>query len=175
MQIRVLREADDRSQFSSGDDDLDGFFHRFAGQNQFRHYLGTTYVAVEGSRILGFATVAPGQIEIEKLPASLRRKIPRYPLPILRLARLAVDLSAQGKGLGSQLLRYVLVLALRMAEEYGCAGVVVDAKQGAVEFYARYGFIPLEVLEGASEARPRPVPLFLSVRAIQAAAREKRG
>ncbi len=86
MQIRALREADERSAFRSDDPDLDRFFHRFAAQNQFRHYVGVTYVAVEEERILGFATVAPGHVEIEGLPAAARRKLPRYPLPVLRLA-----------------------------------------------------------------------------------------
>ena len=103
MQIRALREADDRSRFRSGDPDLDRFLQRFAGQNQFRHYVGVTYVAVEEDGVLGFATVAPGHVEIEGLPAAERNKLPRYPLPVLRLARLAVDahgrLSFEGQAL----------------------------------------------------------------------------
>ena len=55
MEIRALREADERSQFRSGDPDLDRFIHRFAAQNQFRHYVGVTYVSVEEGHILGFA------------------------------------------------------------------------------------------------------------------------
>ena len=169
MEIRALREADDRSQFRSGDADLDRFLERFAAQNQYRHFVGVTYVAVEDGRILAFATVAPGHLEIEGLPAAARGKLPRYPLPVLRLARLAVDRSAQGQGLGGQLLRFVLQLALRMAGDYGCTGVVVDAKAGAERFYAKYGFIGLEALEGQSSARPRPKPMFLGMRAIKAA------
>jgi GNAT superfamily N-acetyltransferase len=115
MEIRALRPSDDRSAFASGDPDLDRFLLRFAGQNQFRHHLGVTYVATEEDRILGVATVAPGHVEIDELPASRRRKLPRYPLPVLRLARLAVDGSAQGQGVGSALLRFVLRLALRLA------------------------------------------------------------
>jgi GNAT superfamily N-acetyltransferase len=173
MEIRALREGDDRSQLRSGDPDLDRFFHKFAGQNQFKHYLGITYVAVEGRRILGFATVAPGHVEIEKLPASLRKRLPRYPLPVLRLARLAVDQATRGQGLGRQLLRFVLQLALRMANEYGCVGVVVDAKPDAVDFYGRYGFLSIDVVEGQSDARPQPIPMFLAVRAIREALDEK--
>ena len=105
IEIRALRESDDRSQFHSGDPDLDRFFHKFAGQNQFRHYVGVTYVAVEDRRILGFATLAPGHVEIEGLPAPARKKLPRYPLPVLRLARLAVDESARAQGLPSRFQR----------------------------------------------------------------------
>ena len=167
IEIRALRESDDRSQFHSGDSDLDRFFHKFAGQNQFRHYVGVTYVAVEDRRILGFATLAPGHVEIEGLPAPVRKKLPRYPLPVLRLARLAVDESARAQGLGTQLLGFVLKLAVRMANAYGCLGVVVDAKPGAVDFYVRYGFIPVDAIEGQSDARPKPTPMFLAMRAIK--------
>lgn len=173
MEIRALREADDRTQFRTGDPDLDRFFQRFAAQNQYRHYLGVTYVAVEGGRILAFATVAPGHLEIEALPASARHRLPRYPLPVLRLARLAVDRSVQRQGLGGLLLRFVLRLALKMAGDYGCAGVVVDAKSGAEGFYAKYGFIALEAVEGQAEARPRPAPMFLGMRAIKMASERR--
>lgn len=166
IEIRALRETDDRSSFRSGDADLDRFFHQFAGQNQFRHHLGVTYVAVEERNVLGFATVAAAQVEIDDLPSAVRRKLPRYPLPVLRLARLAVDQSAQGQGLGLQLLRFVLRLALQMADDYGCVGVIVDAKRDAEAFYANYGFVAVEVLEGQSDARPVPTPMFLSIRAI---------
>ncbi|MBI4477167.1 MAG: GNAT family N-acetyltransferase [Acidobacteria bacterium] len=169
MEIRALNERDDRASFRSGDPDLDRFFQRFAAQNQFRHYLGVTYVAIDEGRILGFATVAAAHIEIDELPLSAHKKLPAYPLPVLRLARLAVDQSAQGQGLGLELLCFVLRLALTMAGNFGCVGVIVDAKPDAVRFYAKYGFVPIEVLEGGSEARPAPTPMFLSIQAIKAA------
>ncbi|MBI4700314.1 MAG: GNAT family N-acetyltransferase [Deltaproteobacteria bacterium] len=169
MEIRALRRSDDRSAFQSGDEALDRFLHRYAGQNQFRHYLGVTYVAVDAGRILGFATVAPRHLAIEDLPERTRRKLPRYPVPVLGLARLAVDRSAQSMGLGTQLLRFVLELAAKMADDVGCAGVVVDAKPGAVGFYAKFGFAPFEPIEGQSDARPRPTAMWLPIQAIKAA------
>ena len=95
MEIRILQPSDDRSLFQCGDDALNRFFRTYAGQNQFRHHLGVTYVAVERGQVVGYATVAPAQIEIDELPVTAQRKLPRYPLPVLRLARLAVDRSAQ--------------------------------------------------------------------------------
>ncbi len=105
-------------------------------QNQFRNHIGVTYVAIDGGRTRGFATVAPRHIDNEDLSERTRKRLPRYPVPVLGLARLAVDESAQSIGLGSQLVRFVLKLGAKMAEEVGCAGVVVDAKPGAVDFYA---------------------------------------
>jgi hypothetical protein len=72
IKVRKLEPTDDRSDFRSGNPDLDRFFIHYAGQNQFRHHIGTTYIAVEGDRILGFVTVAPSQIEIDGLPRALR-------------------------------------------------------------------------------------------------------
>jgi predicted N-acetyltransferase YhbS len=169
MEIRALRPGDNRSAFHSGDQALDRFLHRYAGQNQFRHYLGLTYVAVEGDRIPGFATVAPRHVDVDVLPERMRRRLPRYPVPMLGLARLAVDRAAQSMGIGAQLLRFVLKLASRMADQAGCAGVLVDAKPGAVDFYAKYGFSPFEPLEGQSDARPQPTVMYLMMQDIKAA------
>jgi len=174
IEVRLLRKADDRSSFRSGDEQLDLFFHGYAGQNQFRHHIGSTYVAVEAGIIAGFATVSVGHIEIEKLPSSLRRKLPDYPLPILRLARLAVDRNAQGRGVGEHLMRTVLSVAIELREKLGCVGVVVDAKPGARSYYSRFGFVELEVIEGALEERPAPRPMFLPVASIAQALRVSR-
>jgi len=168
MEIRALLASDDRFAFRSGDEALDRFFRRYAGQNQFRHHLGVSYVAVDGARILGFATVAPRHVDVEDLPERLRKKLPRYPIPTLGLARLAVDESAQATGIGGQLLRFVLKLARKMADEVGCAAVIVDAKPG-VEFYSKYGFTPFVPLEGQSDARPAPTTLYLMIADIKAA------
>ena len=164
--IHRLRSADDRSGFSSGHPDLDRFFVRYAGQNQFRHHIGTTYIAVEGDRILGFVTISASSIEVRQLPAGSRRKLPRYPIPVLRLARLAVDQRARGQGIGLALLRAVLTLARQMSNDVGCVGVVVDAKPGALDFYIQFGFEEIEVTVGRLGDRPEPVPLFLEIGAI---------
>jgi len=166
LQIRRLRPDDDRSGFHCGDIDLDRFFHRYAGQNQFRHQIGVTYVAVEEERVVGFATVAPSEVDVSLLPDTSHRRLPRYPLPVLRLARLAVDARDQRRGIGLALLRSVFVLAREMAVSLGCVGLVVDAKPDAVSYYARFGFVTLDTLQGHLGDRPRPVPLFLEIGAI---------
>jgi GNAT superfamily N-acetyltransferase len=166
LEIRRLLQEDDRSGFRSGQVDLDRFFQRYAGQNQFRHHIGTTYVAVDDGTIVGFATVTPSEITVGEHPPSRRKKLPRYPLPVLRLARLAVDERAQGRGVGSTLLRAIFVLAHRMAGEFGCVGVVVDAKPEAVPFYERLGFIDLGARAGHLGDRPEPRPMFLELGAI---------
>lgn len=92
--------------------------------------------------------------------------MPPYPIPILRIARLAVDERARGLGLGKKLLRFCIELAEKMSDELGCVGLVVDAKQEAVEFYRKLGFVGLELLEGASFQRPKPLPMFLPLGSV---------
>ena len=109
-------------------------------------------------------TVSPGSLDASDLPSG--RTAPPYPVPVLRVARLAVDETAQGRGLGKALLRFAVELAERMAAEVGCVGLVVDAKAGAEEFYRRYGFVPLDVVEGALAPRPEPTPMFLALGSV---------
>ena len=170
--VRRLEPRDDRTGFRSRNIDLDRFFQRYAGQNQFRHHIGTTYVAVQADRIVGFVTVSSGEMVAEKLAKSLRRRLPAYPLPILRLARLAVDERFQGHGIGRLLLRAMLTLALEMRDRLGCIGIVVDAKPDAVTFYSSLGFTPIDLISGALGDRPEPVAMFLPIGQIAAAAKD---
>ncbi len=176
VRIRRLEPSDDRSGFCSGNIDLDRFFQRYAGQNQFRHHIGTTYVAIrEEEQITGFVTVASGEMSVEELPKTLRKHLPSYPLPILRIARLAVDERYQGHGVGRLLLRAMLKLALDLRDRTGCTGVVVDAKPEAVAFYSSLGFKTIEILSGELGDRPEPYTMFLTIRQIELATGETGG
>lgn len=166
IEIRALRAEDNREGFRSGDVDLDRFFHKFAGQNQFRLHIGTTYVAVRGLEILGFVTLSATSITIKDLPKVARKRLPNYPLPALRLARLAVAESAQGQGIGKQLLKAVFKIAHEMADRTGCVAVVVDAKPAAISFYERYGFEAFEITSGHLGDRPAPRPMILPLGSI---------
>ncbi len=169
IEIRVLRKTDNRSSFNSGNIDLDRYFQRFAGQNQFRHHIGTTYVAIVDQQIAGFVTISSGEMVAELLETSMKKRLPNYPLPVLRMARLAVDKAFQGRGLGKLLLKTVLMMALDMRERYGCIGVVVDSRLEAIDFYKSFGFITLELVSGELGDRPQPVPMFLAIASIEKA------
>ena len=166
IEIRPLRKNDDRSSFTCGQANLDRFSLHYAGQNQFKLHLAVTYVAVDQDSILGYATVAASSLEPRALPSvRLRRRLPDYPLPVLRLARLAVDSRARGIGVGHALLRHVLTLALEQRDQLGCVGVVTDAKPDAKAFYERFGFVELEgVREGSLHGVP--TPMFLAIGTI---------
>jgi ribosomal protein S18 acetylase RimI-like enzyme len=143
--IEPLGRDHERGSFDCGEPALNEFLKKLARQQQEKN-VGRTFVAVlPGSkRVLGFYTLSAGSIAAQSMPANLRRKIPKYPVPVARLGRLAVDLSVEGKGLGSALLRDALLRAARIATaEMGIVAVVVDAKnEAAKKFYERYGFIP---------------------------------
>jgi len=106
--------------------------------------VARTFVAVrdaEPARVLGYYSLAVGAIDKANLPPSAARRFPNFPLPIARLARLAVDRSQQGKGLGEDLLLDALGRCLRVAEDVGIVAVLIDAKhERAKAFYTRYEF-----------------------------------
>ncbi|MBK9236036.1 MAG: GNAT family N-acetyltransferase [Rhodoferax sp.] len=127
--------------FDCGDAALNDFLLRQAGQLQ-RRGFGKTYVALadDGATATGFVTVSAGQVATAQLPASL--KLPRYPVPVVRVGRLAVDARHQGHGIGQDLLAFALQLALEFSQQVGLYAVLVDAKdEKAKAFYTRLGFV----------------------------------
>ena len=140
--IELLEARHGREDFDCGNDVLNDFLRRRAGQQQ-RRGFGKTYVVLadNGVDVIGFLTVSVGQVEAQALPSPL--KLPRHPAPMLRIGRLAVDKRVQGKGIGQDLLAFALHLALEFAERVGLYAVVVDAKDAqAAEFYRRLHFEP---------------------------------
>ena len=143
--IEPLGRGHSRGAFSCGRPPLDDFIRRLVGQYE-RRNLGRTYVAVRpgDAVVCGFYTLAAGGVSFETLPEETARKLPRHPVPVVLLARLAVDQAVQGRGLGEALLVDALGRCLGLAEELGIHAVEVDAIDGqARAFYEKYGFVPL--------------------------------
>ncbi len=159
--IAPLEREHDRAGFDCGEPALDEYLARYARQNQ-EAGVARTFVAVsdaEPSQVLGYYSLAVGAIDRANLPAAAARRLPNFPLPVARLARLAVARRAQGKGLGEDLLLDALARCLRVADEVGIAAVLIDAKHDrARAFYARYEF----------ESLPdRPLTLWLPLAAVR--------
>jgi GNAT superfamily N-acetyltransferase len=134
-----------REGFDCGKPSLNDFLHALVSQYEKRN-LGRTYVAFKGEqrRVLGYYTLASGAIEAESLPAKQAKRLPRHSVPVVLLARLAVDQSVQGKGLGGFLLRDGMTRSLDLSEKLGIRAIAVDALDaGAKTFYERFGFMPL--------------------------------
>lgn len=96
------------------------------------------------SRVVGYYTLAAGAVVFEHLPTDASKKLPKHPVPVVLLARLAVDQSFQGKGLGERLLLDALQRSLDLSAGLGVHAVEVDAlDDAAAAFYRKYGFTPL--------------------------------
>ena len=107
---------------------------------------GKTFVAVSDGekRVIGYYTLAAGAVLFEHLPTEASRKLSKHPVPVILLARLAVDQSVQGKRLGEGLLLDALQRSLDLSGNLGAHAVEVDALgDSAVAFYIKYGFAPL--------------------------------
>ncbi|BBX74253.1 GNAT family N-acetyltransferase [Mycobacterium shinjukuense] len=133
----------DTARFSSGVEVLDHWLRRVA---PVAAAAGTaaTWVLCRGRRVVGFYALAMGSIERIRVPSRLGRGQPD-PVPVLVLARLALDRQEQGTGLGGDLLLDALIRSVAGARQYGARALVVDAiDDRAAEFYGHHGFLPLE-------------------------------
>jgi len=138
--IEALAATHDRRGFSCGVGALDEYLRRFARQHAAAN-VSRSYVAANGHAILGFYSLAMSGIRRDNLPTKHASRFPNFPLPVARLARLAVDLRHQRQGLGELLLADALQRCLRLSAEIGMIGVIVDAKDvHARAWYERYEF-----------------------------------
>ena len=145
-EIAPLSRAHVRAGFDCGEPALDAFLAKYARQNQERG-ISRTYVATRPgeSRIVGYFTLSTGAVEIRDIPEEVRRRLPKYPVPVIHLGRLAVDRTAAGMRLGETLLVEALRISLRASEAVGAFALEVVAKnEGARAFYGKYGFLSLE-------------------------------
>lgn len=162
--IQLLDASCRREGFNCGDTALNEFLLRQAGQQQ-RRGFGKTYVALaeDGVSVAGFVTVSAGQVATSSLTG--QKKLPRYPAPMLRIGRLAVDKRHQGKGIGQDLLAFALQLAVEFSQRVGLYAVVVDAThEQAKAFYVKLGFIA---------CADSPLMLYLPVVTLEQSLAEK--
>lgn len=122
------------------------------GRTRRRVPSGVTYVAAEEAAprtVLGYFTIAMSSVPREMFPKKYVRGLPNYDLPLILLARLAVDHRFAGKGIGHALISEAFRISLRVSDEVGCRCVMTDAYRQRMNWYARYGFVP------SREARPK--------------------
>lgn len=130
----------DLTAFDCGTVALNDYLHKYAWPNH-QGRAARTYVVTRGSRVVGYYTLAAGSVSRDDAPPRVAKGLGNYPVPIILLARLAVDRSEQGKGLGAALLKDAILRAARAADLVGCRALLVHAKdQGAQAFYRRFGF-----------------------------------
>ena len=139
--VRRLEATDDVEGFDCAVVTLDEWLRQFALSDQ-RAGTSVTYVLERDRRIVGFYTLAPHTVEPEEAAPRLWAGLPRQrPIPVILLARLGLDRSEQGGGLGGDLLKDALARCAAAADEIGGRAVVVHAKDdAAARFYHRHGF-----------------------------------
>lgn len=141
--VQALDLASDRSSFESGVAPLDRYFRTQVSQD-IKRRMTACFVATDAhGHIAGYYTLASASVLLTELPELLVKKLPRYPsVPAVRMGRLAVDKSFQGKGLGAALLADALRKAV--TAEIAAYAFIVDAKdEDAANFYAHHGFMAL--------------------------------
>jgi GNAT superfamily N-acetyltransferase len=144
--IGPLHAAVDAAAFHCGQAALDEYIRRYASQDVRRNLARVFVASPAGSsgRLAGYFTLSAGSVGCSDLPASLARKLPRYPVPVALIGRLAVDSEFQGKGLGAILVADACRKVVQAGAVLAVAGIVVDAKDvSAARFYAHFGFVPM--------------------------------
>jgi GNAT superfamily N-acetyltransferase len=136
-----LSDRHEIGEFNSGEASLDDWLRRRAGANQVSG-ASRTYVLCEKKRVVGYYALASGAIAVESATGRLRRNMPD-PVPVVVLARLAVDRGWQGKGIGRALFRDAARRVTNAADAIGIRGIVVHAiSPEAKRFYLALGFDP---------------------------------
>ena len=138
--VRKLRSDDAVETFDCGQDALNQFLQRHAFNNQ-RANSAQTYVCCENGMVVGFYSLTVGSVDHSSAPERVVKGLARHPVPVMILARLAVDQKAQGQGLGRALLKDALRRTLSAADIAGIRAVLVHAKDdSAREWYQGFDF-----------------------------------
>ena len=154
----LLTKSHEIAGFDCGKPPLNDFLTRYALQNQ-ASGGARTYVLTRGERVVGYYSLAPGSVVPDDAPARVIKGQGRYPVPIILMARFAIDSAEQGKGLGRALFRDALHRALSGAEAIGGRAFLVHAKdEAACAFYFQFGM---------EESPTNPLHLFLLFKDIR--------
>jgi len=144
--IRALDRDAQTAGFDCGEKALDEYLQRYASQD-IKRGVARVFVASPAEKpqvLAGFYTLSAASIAADTLPEKWRKKLPRYPVPVALLGRLAVSRQSQGQGLGSILLVDACKRVAAASETLAMAAIVVDAKSPkAGAFYQHFGFIEL--------------------------------
>jgi GNAT superfamily N-acetyltransferase len=165
--VRRLEANDEAGNFDCGDEPLTNYLKNHGWSHQEKSSIGVTYVIVDDAvprAVLGYFTLAMASVPREAFPKKYVRGLPPYDLPLILLARLAVDRRFAGRGLGHALISEAFRISLRVADEVGCRCIITDAYRDRISWYAKYGFVPIE---GAAAKGPQR--MFLDIRTLRSA------
>jgi ribosomal protein S18 acetylase RimI-like enzyme len=144
--IQAFNKSVDTAAFRCGQAAFDDYILRFVTQD-IRRNVARVFAATpasEPNRLAGFFTLSAGSVNCADLPPLLAKKLPRYPVPVALIGRLAVDVQFQRAGLGGILLADACQKVVQASNTLAVAGIVVDVKDtAAAHFYQSFGFLPL--------------------------------
>ena len=143
-QFEPLSLHHDRAGFSCGVDALDRYLKTQARQDVERDLASVFVLTPDGQTIAGFYTLSANSILAKDLPRDHARKLPRFPLPVTLLGRMAVSARLQAQGFGYILLTDALRRSLLGSRNIASLAVIVDAKAGARNFWIKHGFMAFE-------------------------------
>jgi len=125
--------------FDCGNGDLNRFLKKHAHINQLSGN-STTYVACSENEIVGYYTIILASVAHRDVSAKVKAGQPRYPIPVILLARLAIDTAWHGKGLGKGLLKDACMRVLMVADIAGCRALLIHAKDEQTrQWYKQFG------------------------------------
>jgi GNAT superfamily N-acetyltransferase len=143
LRIEKLKRSHEIETFDCGREALNRFLARYAFQNQ-QAEASQTYLALADQKVVGYYTLVVGEVSFESAHERLTKGLVRHPVPIMLLARLAIETAWQGKGLGSGLLKDAMRRTVQAADIAGIRAFAVHAKDDeAKSFYEHFGFTPL--------------------------------
>jgi GNAT superfamily N-acetyltransferase len=159
FKVEKLRRDHVLEGFDCGKEPLNRFLIRNALQNQ-QANASQTYLLITADRVIGYHTLVVGEVTFATAPERLKKGLARHPVPIMLLARLAVNRDCQGRGVGQALLKDALLRTLQAADIAGIRAFAVHAKDDeARAFYEHFDFV----------ASPTdPMHLFLLLKDIKA-------
>ena len=129
------------SSFDCGKPVLNDWLVRHARQAQ-ASGSAKTFVVVDMERIVGYFSLTVGQVDTLEAPGRIRKGMGQYPIPVVLLARLAVSLHHQGRGIGRGLLQDSIRRTLMVAEHAGIRALLAHPiDEDAARFYLRFGFV----------------------------------
>lgn len=147
------------AEFGCGETSLDEWFNRRALANQLSGASRTFVVADQDARVYGYYAMAAGAVSHQEATSGVRRNMPD-PIPVMVLARLAVDQRAQGIKLGAALLQDAVNRAVAVSHNAGVRALLVHAlDERAKQFYEHYGF---------QESPQHPMTLMLRLNTMKA-------
>ncbi len=144
----LLTEAHDVDSFDCGVEALNTFLKSHALQNQ-RNNSARTFVSTkaDSSAVVGFYSLCAASVDFEQTPERIRKGLARHEVPLVLLARLAVDERCKGQGLGASLLQDAFFRFIKAQEAIGARALLAHAKdESAKAFYEKWGFVSTEGL-----------------------------